>query len=88
MRAAAGAIVAAEKVEILPCGAEGKESRVECVLGDAVVAWEREGKGSDLDFHMVNLGGNTAHFRFAKRMVMIRVQVADEGEEGSCPNDN
>ena len=44
MRAASGVIVAAEKVEILPCGAGGEESRAKSVLGDAVVALERENK--------------------------------------------
>ena len=46
MRAAARVIVVAEKVEILPCGTEGEESRVVSVLGDAVAAWEKEGKGN------------------------------------------
>ena len=42
MRVASGVIVEAEKVEILPCGAGGGESRVESMLGDAVAALERE----------------------------------------------
>ena len=88
MRVASGVIVAAEKVEILPCGAGGEESRVESLLEDAVAALEREEREDKFHFQMVDLGGSTAHFRFAKRMVMIRVQVADEGVEGSCPNDN
>ena len=69
-------IVAAEKVEILPCGAEGEESRLESLLGDAVAAPEREEREGESRFQMVNLGGSTAHFRFATRMVMVRVQVA------------
>ena len=74
MRAAVRVIVAAEKVEILPCGAEGEESWVDSVLGDAVAAWEREGRGSNLDFQMVDLWESTAHFRFATRMVMFCVR--------------
>ena len=73
MRVASGVIVAAEKVEILPCGAGGEESRVDSLLGDAVAALEREEK---FHFQMVDLGGSTAHFRFATRMAMVRVQVA------------
>ena len=65
MRGASGLIVAAEKVEILPCGAGGEESRVESVLGDMVAALERE---DNFHFQMVDLGGSTAHFRFATRM--------------------
>ena len=76
MRAAYGAIVAAGKLEILPCGAGGEESRVKSVLGDAVAAWEREETAHLWDFQMVNLGGSTAHFRFLKMMVMVRSQVA------------
>ena len=76
MRAAAGVIVAAEKVEILPCGAEEENSWVYYVLGDAVAGWKREGKGSDINFQIVDLEGSTAHFRFATRMVMVRVRVA------------
>ena len=76
MRAASGVIVAAGKVEILPCGAGREESRVESVPGDAVAAWEREETDHRWDFQMVNLGGSTAHFRFAKMMVMVRSQVA------------
>ena len=60
--------VAAEKVEILPCGAEGEESRGDSLLGDAVAALEREGKSR---FQMVDLGGNIAHFCFATRMAII-----------------
>ena len=77
MRVASGVIVAAEKVEILPCGAVGEESRVESVIGDAVVALGREEREEKFHFQMVDLGGSTAHFRFATRMAMVRVQVAD-----------
>ena len=76
MRAAAGVIVATEKVEITPCGAKGEDSWVESVLGDAIAEWEREGKRINIDFQMVDLGGSTAHFRFTTRMVMVRVRVA------------
>ena len=76
MRAASGVIVAAGKVDILHCGAGGEESRLKSVLGDAVAAWEREERESNIGFHIVNLGGRTAHFRFETRMVMVRVRVA------------
>ena len=76
MRVASGMIVAAEKVEILPCGAAGEESWVESLLGDAVAALEREESEEKFHFQMVDLGGSTAHFRFATRMAMVSVQVA------------
>ena len=73
MRAASGVIVAAYKMEILPCGAGGEESRENSVLGEAVAELEREEK---FQFQMVDLGGSTAHFRFVMRVAMVRVQVA------------
>ena len=76
MHVASGVIVAAEKENILPCGAGGEESRVESMLGDAVASLVREYREEKFHFHMVNLGGSTAHFRFATRMAMFRVQVA------------
>ena len=54
----------------------GGDCWVKSVLGGVVCTWEREERESNLDFQMVNLGGSTAHFRFATRMVMVRVQVA------------
>ena len=76
VRVASGVIVAAEKVEILPCGAGGEESWLESLLEDAVVALEREEREEKFHFQMVDLGGSTAHFRFATRMAMVCVQVA------------
>ena len=76
MHVASGAIVVAEKVEILPCGAAGEESWVESLLGDAVVALEMEEREEKFNFQIVDLGGSTAHFRFATRMAMVCVQVA------------
>ena len=76
MCVASGVILAAEKVEILTCGAGGEESRVESLLGDAVAALEREEREEKFRFQMVDLGGGTAHFCFAARMVIVRVQVA------------
>ena len=73
MRAASGAIVATEKVEIMPCVAGGEESWVKSVLRDAVAALEREEREEKFRFRMVDLGGSTAHFRFATRMVMVCV---------------
>ena len=70
MRAASGVIVAAEKVEILPCGARGDESRVKSVLGGVVVELEREEK---FHFQMVDLGGKYRPFSFR-----------DEDGDGSC----
>ena len=57
-------------------GDSGEESRVESLLGDAVAALEREEREEKFRFQMVDLGGSTAHFRFATRMAMVRVQVA------------
>ena len=68
MHVASRVIVAAEKVEILPCGARGEESYVESVLGDAVAVLEREEREEEFCFQMVDLGESTAHFRFAMRM--------------------
>ena len=76
MRVASGVVVAAEKLEILPCGAGREESWVESLIEDAVAALEREEREEKFHFQMVDLGGRTAHFRFATRMVMVRVQVA------------
>ena len=76
VRATAGVIVAAEKVDIISCGSKGEESRVESVLGGVIVVWEREEKGRDLDLQMVYLGGSTAHFRFATRVLIVFVRVA------------
>ena len=76
MHVASGVIVAAEKVEIMPCSAGGEESRVEFVLGYAVAALEREEREEKFHFHMVDLGGSTTHFRFATRIAMVCVQVA------------
>ena len=56
MRVASGVVVAAEKVEILPFGAGGEESRVESLLGDAVAALEREEGEEKFHFQMVDLG--------------------------------
>ena len=55
----------------------GEEYRVDLVLGDLVAALEREEREEKFHFQMVDLGGSTAHFRFATRMTMVRVQVAD-----------
>ena len=52
-------------------------SRVESLLGSAVAALEREEREEEFCFQMVDLGESTAHFRFATRMSMVRVQVAD-----------
>ena len=52
------------------------ESRVNYLLGNAVAALEREEREEDFRFQMVDLGGSTTHFRFVKRMEMVRVQVA------------
>ena len=76
MHVASRVIVAAEKVEILPCGARGEESWVESVLGDAFAALEREEREEKFQIQMANFGGSTAHFRFTTRMAMVRVQVA------------
>ena len=49
------------------------------MLGDAVAALEREKREEreeKFHFKMVDLGGSTAHFRFATRMAMVRLQVA------------
>ena len=51
-------------------------SRVESLLGSAVAALEREEREKEFRFQMVNFGKSTAHFRFATRMLMVRVQVA------------
>ena len=51
-------------------------SRVESLLGSAVVALEREEREEEFRFQMVNLGESTAHFRFATRMSMVLVSVA------------
>ena len=75
MRAASGMIVAEDKVEILTCGAGGEDSWVKSVLGDVVAALEGEEREEKFHFQMVDLGGSTAHFHFATRMVMVRVQV-------------
>ena len=56
MRAESGVIVTAEKVDILPCGAGGEESRVKSVLGDPVAAPEREEREEKFHFQMVDLG--------------------------------
>ena len=48
-------------------------SRVESLLGNAVAALEREEREEEFRFHMVDLGGSTAHFRFATSMAMVRV---------------
>ena len=50
-------------------------SRVESLLGSAVAALEREEREEEFRFQMVDLGESTAHFRFATRMSMVRVQV-------------
>ena len=46
------------------------------MLGDAVAALEREEREEKFHFQMVDLGESTAHFCFATRMAMVRVQVA------------
>ena len=51
-------------------------SRVESLLGRAVAALEREEREEEFRFQMVDLREITAHFRFATRMSMVRVQVA------------
>ena len=73
MRVASRVIVTMKKVEILPCGVGGEESRVESVLGDAVPVLEREEREEKFHFQKVELGGSTAHFRFATRMAMVHV---------------
>ena len=50
-------------------------SRVESLLGNAVADLEREEREEEFRFQMVDLGESTAHFRFATRMSMVRVQV-------------
>ena len=70
LRVASGVIVAAEKVEILPCGAGGEESWVESLLEDAVVALEREER--EEKFHG-GCGGKHRPFSFR-----------DEDGDGSC----
>ena len=50
-------------------------SQVESLLGSAVAALEREDREEEFRFQMVDLGGSAAHFRFATRMSMVRVQV-------------
>ena len=51
-------------------------SWVESLLGSAVAALEREEREEEFRLQMVDLGGwCTAHFRFATRMSMVRVQV-------------
>ena len=52
------------------------ESWVESLLGNVVAALEREEREEEFRFHMVDLGGSTAHFRLAARMSMVCVQVA------------
>ena len=54
--------------------------RVESLFGNAVAALEREEREVEFWFQMVDLGGSTAHFCFATRMVMVRVQVGGLGE--------
>ena len=76
MCVASGAIVAAEKVEILPCSAGGENYRVESLLGDADAALEREEREEKFHFQMVDFWGSTAHFCFATRVAMVCVQVA------------
>ena len=76
MRVATGVIVAATKVEIMPCVARGEESWVESLLGDAIAALEREEREEKFHIQIVDLGGSTAHFCFATRMAMVRVEVA------------
>ena len=49
--------------------------RVEYLLGVAVAALEREEREEEFRFQMVDLGESTAHFSFATRMSMVRVQV-------------
>ena len=49
---------------------------MESVLGDAVASLDREEREEKFHFQVVDLGGSTAHFRFATRMAMVRVQVA------------
>ena len=48
-------------------------SRVDSLLGSAVAALEKEG---EFRFQMMDFGEITAHFRFATRMSMVRMQVA------------
>ena len=50
-------------------------SWVESLLGIEVAALEREEREEEFRFQMVDLGESTAHFRFATRMSMVRVQV-------------
>ena len=50
-------------------------SRVESLFGNAHAALDREEREVEFWFQMVDLGGGTAHFCFATRMVMVRVQV-------------
>ena len=61
---------------LFPAVLGGEESRVKSMLGDAVAAWEREERERNLDFQMENLGVSIDHFKFATRMVMVRVRVA------------
>ena len=51
-------------------------SRVESLPESAVAALEREEREEEFRFQMVDLGESTAHFRFSKRVSMVRVQVA------------
>ena len=50
-------------------------SWVESLLGIEVAALEREEREEEFRFQMVDLGESTAHFSFATRMSMVRVQV-------------
>ena len=51
-------------------------SWVDSLLGSAVAALEREDREEEFRFQMLDLGKSTAHFHFATRMSMVRVQVA------------
>ena len=51
-------------------------SLVESLLRSAVAALDREEREEEFRFQMVDLGGSTAHFSFATRMLMVHVQVA------------
>ena len=50
-------------------------SRMESLLGSAVVALEREEKEGESRFQVVNLGESAAHFCFATGMSMVLVSV-------------
>ena len=52
------------------------ESRVDSLLGSAVLVLEREEREEEFRFQMVNLGESTAYFRFATRISMVLVPVA------------